>query len=445
MLDPASRRSISRVEPVERLHLLDRVALDRGAERLADGAQQVDEDAAAEQLVDLVLARAVAAHQPLQRGRLVRRVVVDVQVRVARAAARMKKSISRSNARRSPSSVNSPSSSRDQKAWNVPSTLEDAEQVVEPVVERVRVALDVEEQVAGRRRRERSPGRAPARSASPRLGQEQLVPTVAVAPALELDPGLLADPLERVLRSCPRAAGSIGSGESPSASSVATPRSVSARRWRARDPGDEAEVVVGAPARDALGRPAADVAVLDRLRVGAGRRVRRPASSSRDRREEPVLGAPVVGHVVVDAEPLDGRGRCRRGRRASTPGRTPWMPLQLVDVGADLEDGARLDVARELRVRDLVVVRAPDGRPVGSSTRSRKSAWPRQRAVEERRLVDDVRARRPSPRWSRRPPRAAASPWSSIEPSSSIVTDASGRRPRGRRGSAARARTRACG
>src|SRR3970282_1487909 len=40
-------------EPVERLHLLDRVALDRGPQRLADGPQQVDEDAAAEEAVEL--------------------------------------------------------------------------------------------------------------------------------------------------------------------------------------------------------------------------------------------------------------------------------------------------------------------------------------------------------------------------------------------------------
>ena len=82
MLRPGVAQVDLALEAVERLHLLDRVALDRGPERLADRAQQVDQDALAKQLVDLVLARAVAAHQPLERGRFVRRVVVDVQVRV---------------------------------------------------------------------------------------------------------------------------------------------------------------------------------------------------------------------------------------------------------------------------------------------------------------------------------------------------------------------------
>src|SRR5207249_8747166 len=48
------------LEAVERLHLLDRVALNRRAQRLANGPQQVDEDAATEQPIDLVLARPVA-------------------------------------------------------------------------------------------------------------------------------------------------------------------------------------------------------------------------------------------------------------------------------------------------------------------------------------------------------------------------------------------------
>jgi hypothetical protein len=46
--------------------------------------------------------------------------VIDVERRI-RGEPSMTKSISCSNARRSPSSENSPLSSRDQKAWNVPS------------------------------------------------------------------------------------------------------------------------------------------------------------------------------------------------------------------------------------------------------------------------------------------------------------------------------------
>ncbi len=72
-------------EAVQRLELLDGVALDRRADALADGAEQVDEDAATEQRVDVVLARVVALAQAPHGGGLVRRVVVHVHVGVARA------------------------------------------------------------------------------------------------------------------------------------------------------------------------------------------------------------------------------------------------------------------------------------------------------------------------------------------------------------------------
>ena len=66
-------------EPVERLELLDPVALDRGANAWRDDPVEVDHGPAAEQAVDLVLAGGVTAHQPLQGRRLVRREVVDVR------------------------------------------------------------------------------------------------------------------------------------------------------------------------------------------------------------------------------------------------------------------------------------------------------------------------------------------------------------------------------
>src|SRR2546425_8700334 len=44
---------------------------------------QVDEDPSTQQLVDLILTRRVAAHQLLERGRLVLSVVIDVQRRIA--------------------------------------------------------------------------------------------------------------------------------------------------------------------------------------------------------------------------------------------------------------------------------------------------------------------------------------------------------------------------
>ena len=169
MLEPASRRSTVAHEVVERLDPLDRVALDRRAQALAHRPEQVDEDAAAQQPVDLVLARGVPAHQPLERGRLVRRVVVDVHLRDSARAAAVEKSMSRSNARFSPASVTSDGSfgSNDQIGVKSPVDVEHAEEVVDAVVERVRVALEVEEQVASVRLGGSVAGRAPARSARP--------------------------------------------------------------------------------------------------------------------------------------------------------------------------------------------------------------------------------------------------------------------------------------
>lgn len=71
-------------EAVERFELLDRVALDRRPQPLAHGPEQVHEDAAPKQAVDLVLAHAVAAHEPLECRRFVRGVVVDVERRIRR-------------------------------------------------------------------------------------------------------------------------------------------------------------------------------------------------------------------------------------------------------------------------------------------------------------------------------------------------------------------------
>ena len=51
-----------------------------GAQALAHDLEQVDEHLAAEELVDLLLARRVRAHQPGERRRLVGGVVVDVHV-----------------------------------------------------------------------------------------------------------------------------------------------------------------------------------------------------------------------------------------------------------------------------------------------------------------------------------------------------------------------------
>ena len=71
---------------VERFELLQRVRAAAHAQAAADRRVQVDQDPVAQQLVDGVLADAVAAREPEQRRPLVGGVVVDVHARVRGAA-----------------------------------------------------------------------------------------------------------------------------------------------------------------------------------------------------------------------------------------------------------------------------------------------------------------------------------------------------------------------
>ena len=242
----------------------------------------------------------------------------------------------------------------------------------------------------------RSPADGAGSEASPRSGsisapggQEQLVlaagprggPRAGSAPARGRGPA----PLRRAVERRRHRQGEVAERLERRDAALAR-----ARRWRAADPGDEAQVVVVAAPGHAFGRPATDVAMLDRLRVGRRRRVGR-GRLVRDRREEPVAGAPVVGHVVVDAQALDGPGAAAE-RDVEPLGPDALDPLELVDVRADLEDRAGLDVAGELRVGDLVVVRAPARWAVRRVDAEQEVGVAAERAVEERRLVDDVRA-----------------------------------------------------
>ncbi len=74
------------LEAEELLDLLQRVARHRGAQGLARDPVEVDEHLAAQEVVDLLLARRVLAHEAGERGALVGGVVVDVHAREAAAA-----------------------------------------------------------------------------------------------------------------------------------------------------------------------------------------------------------------------------------------------------------------------------------------------------------------------------------------------------------------------
>ena len=128
--------------------------------------------------------------------------------------------------------------------------------------------------------------------------------------------------------------------------------------------------------------------MLDRLRVRARRWVRgRLEAAVRGHAGlERGLDRAVVGHVVGDAAVLDGSG-------APTEGDVhqlrlgPLDPGQLLDVGADLEQRRRLDVARQLGVDDLV---APLAEGAGAINAQEEVGQPEPPPVEERGLVDHV-------------------------------------------------------
>ena len=226
----------------------------------------------------------------------------------------MMRSISRSKARRSPSSENSFAASRDQIARECLVHVQQAEQVVEPVVEGVWIALDVEEQVAGRRRRQRC---QPAIDVDLAARWEQEL-VLALRP--RGDPPAGSVPARGRGRARPRR---LPRAAAPSAAEVAERfeggDAAHAERppLAGRDPGDEAQVVVLAPPLRAFGRPAADVAVLDGLRV---RRRRADRSAVSRRPASPGTGRGRSGSRPCSRRPAAARrcGRCRRGRRGAT-------------------------------------------------------------------------------------------------------------------------------
>ena len=246
----------------------------------------------------------------------------------------------------------------------------------------------------------RSPGDGGGSEASPRSssigapgsGQQELVLQPVLAAALELDPGLLVDPRQGGRADVLRAVGPSGVADVAERLEGRDAALDECSPLTSGDPGDQAQVVVRAAAGDAFGGPATDVAVLDRLGVGAGRRVGRRRLIG-ERGEEAVACTAVVGHEVVHPQALD-RPRAAAKCHVQPLGPDALDPLELVDVRADLEDGARLDVAGELRVGDLVVVRPPARRLVRVVHPEQEVGVAAQRAIEECRLVDHVGASR---------------------------------------------------
>ena len=176
------------LEAVQLLHGLDRVARERGAERLAHDPVEVDEHLAAEEVVDLALARAVLAHQAAERGALVGGVVVDVHA--GEAAAALDDQVDEPlEAGLLLGAVAGP----DAVVARLPVVVEvdPAEEVLEPAGRlEPGVALEVEPDVARVRL-------GHEREAALGLDRQQLDPVLAVPPVMELELGLEPEPGER--------------------------------------------------------------------------------------------------------------------------------------------------------------------------------------------------------------------------------------------------------
>ena len=226
----------------------------------------------------------------------------------------MMTSTSCSKARRSPSSENSLAGSRDQIAVNVSSDVQQAEQVVEPVVEGVWIALDIEEQVAGRRRRER---RQPAIDVDlAARWEEELVFALALAATLQLDPCLFVDADERTL---------ADSLELRLHRQAADHRALPGWRRRAGR-----ALAAAAPRSRRRGSGDRHLDAVSRIRPPSGRRrSARPARGMSSRAGRSAVSrrpaSPGTGRGRSGSRPCSRRraaarrcGRCRRGRRGAT-------------------------------------------------------------------------------------------------------------------------------
>ena len=244
------------VPPVEVLELLDRVGRLADPHPLPHDGVQVDEPLAAQQLVELGLAHAVPPGQPLERGRLVGRVVVDVHARVGAPAG--------GSARRAGRGSAPPP-----RSWSCAhQVLKPSAAVPEPgevlpalAVGGERVALEVEVDVAVARRRQ-------AQQPAVGLRRQQLVGGLAGGP-LAAPAGAPAGRAARgtVGRSC-------GAARSrrprPAPRRWACPAAIRACRWSRAHAGDQREVVGLLPPGGAVRGPAALRAVRHRSRVGVG-------------------------------------------------------------------------------------------------------------------------------------------------------------------------------
>ena len=180
--------------------------------------------------------------------------------------------------------------------------LQDAEQVVHAVVQRKRIALYVEEEVARARRGQARQAAVRLEAAVAQAGRrQQLVDRAAGFLAADLDGGLIASGPDHSAPRRRRVAPAAAAASAARPRRVETPASLRALRSRARRTGDERQVVVPAALGRADEAPAADLAMLHRARGTCRAAGRRRQVRSR----------------------LAGAGGRARAVRAACPGRPP--------------------------------------------------------------------------------------------------------------------------
>ena len=215
--------------------------------------------------------------------------------------------------------------------------IDGAEQVLEPVVAPVRVALEVEVDVARRRRRE------PAEPAVV-LGLEQLIKRGVQAAAAQLQVGLAAQVRERVLGELGDRDGVVEPGQG---GDVVHALGLDQQALAALEARHQRDVILAAALVSADLPPRAEVARGDRVRVDrlcAGLEL---GLACQERGADPrgiggEVGGVERGLLVVAEDQVHAL------RTAAL------QALEFVGVEQELEDVAGLSVAAELRVVDLV-------------------------------------------------------------------------------------------
>jgi len=207
-------------------------------------------------------------------------------------------------------------------------------------------------------------GLEPAR----RLGREHL-PRVRAGARGDLHRRLVAQRLEGARRHLRRAclvSGACEPGDGGDSRDFEPPSLV------APHPGDQAEVVVGAPTALAALLELAALAERDGHRVDV--------DPGLDRADKPLAHAVVVGEEVGDAQAV---ALARAEHDVNPLGHRALDPSDLLGVEAELQDVGGLGVARELRVNNLV---APVGLPLEEVGESAPAA------LDEAGLVDHLSA-----------------------------------------------------